>query len=111
RPFQQSAHPKNRQDRDDEAKHHDDRCERSSAFLRMGNRKIEIGIEPSELTQPKSPCGRVLERESENQRDELHPRAPSICRNRGQSKAGPGSVLRPGEISLWPTTSAVASDG
>src|SRR5580698_6811179 len=22
----------------------------------------------------------------------------------GQSKAGPGSVLRPGEMSLWPTT-------
>src|SRR5439155_4405032 len=28
-------------------------------------------------------------------------------RNRGQSKAGPGSVLRPGATSLWPATSAL----
>lgn len=32
--------------------------------------------------------------------------AASSSRRRGHSKNGPGSVLRPGAISLWPTTAA-----
>ena len=32
---------------------------------------------------------------------------PTELRKRGQSKLGPGSVLRAGEISQWPTISAI----
>ena len=39
------------------------------------------------------------------------PRARTARSSRRQSKAGPGSVLRPGAMSLWPAIHPSASDG
>ncbi len=70
---------------------------------------VEIRIEPPPLAQVQHVREAPLAGKREQQREQAHAGATSSSnctsdRSRGQSKAGPGSDLRPGAMSLWPTT-------
>ncbi|NJO13415.1 MAG: transposase family protein [Gammaproteobacteria bacterium] len=78
-----------------------DQPQRESAqFPKAAERPLDIGIEPARFAQAKQMRGGALDQQSQQQGDEVQARASTRARSRGQSNAMPGSVLRPGAMSL-----------
>ena len=86
---------------------------------------VEQRVKPAELAQVQKLRQQSLQPEPDQQGKEVHQQTPPCMQpmsyprftrsswpaSRPQSKAGPGSDLRSGAMSLWPTTGARCNDG